>query len=80
MGSRTIYRDGEGDGEKDLRPLAVRPQKAAEMLGISISSLERLNKAGEIPRFKHGNKVFYRVATLDAWLAKHETFDRDGAA
>lgn len=80
MGSRTIYRDGEGDGEEDLRPLAVRPQKAAEMLGISISSLERLNKAGEIPRFKHGNKVFYRVATLDAWLAKHETFDRDGAA
>jgi len=50
------------------------------MLGISLSSLERLTKAGEIPRVKHGNKVFYRVATLDAWLAKGETFDRDGAA
>jgi len=78
MDSTTFYRDG--DGEDELRPLAVRPQKAAEMLGISISSLERLNKAGEIPRLKHGNKVFYRVATLEAWLAKRETFAQDGAA
>jgi excisionase family DNA binding protein len=80
MDSKTIYCDGDGDGEADLRTLAVRPQKAAEMLSISVSSLERLNKAGEIPRLKHGNKVFYRVATLDAWLAKRETFEQDGAA
>lgn len=78
MDSMTFYRDG--DREDELRPLAVRPQKAAELLGISISSLERLNKAGEIPRLKHGNKVFYRIATLDAWLAKRETLDQDGAA
>jgi len=80
MGSKTIYCDGDGNGEEDLRPLAVRAKKAADMLGISLSSLERLTKAGEIPRVKHGNKVFYRVATLNAWLAKGETFDRDGAA
>jgi excisionase family DNA binding protein len=78
MDSMTFYRDG--DHEDELRPLAVRPQKAAELLGISISSLERLHKAGEIPRLKHGNKVFYRIATLDAWLAKRETLDQDGAA
>ncbi len=78
MDSTTFYRDG--DGEDELRPLAVRPQKAAEMLGISISALRRLNKAGEIPRIKHVGKVFYRVATLNAWLAKRETFEQDGAA
>lgn len=70
MDSMPIYVDG--DGEQDLRPLAVRPQKAVEMLGISISSLRRLTIAGEIPKLKHGNKVFYRVATLDAWLARQE--------
>jgi hypothetical protein len=70
MDSKPIYVDG--DGEKDLRPLAVRPQKAVEMLGISISSLRRLTIAGEIPKVKHGKKVFYRVATLDAWLARRE--------
>ena len=78
MDSQAFYRDADGDDE--LRSLAVRPQKAAEMLGISISSLERLTKAGEIPRIKHGNKVFYRVATLDAWLASRERFEQGGAA
>ncbi|MEX0689494.1 MAG: helix-turn-helix domain-containing protein [Pirellulales bacterium] len=78
MDSTTFYCDG--NGEDELRPPAVRPQKAAEMLGISVSSLERLHKAGEIPRFKHSGKVFYRVASLDAWLAARETFEQDGAA
>jgi excisionase family DNA binding protein len=78
MDSTAFYRDGDGD--EAIRPLAVRPQQAAAMLGISVSSLERLNKAGEIPRFKDGNKVFYRVATLDAWLASRERFTGDEAA
>jgi len=78
MESKAFFEDGDGD--EAIRPLAVRPQQAAAMLGISVSSLERLNKAGEIPRFKDGNKVFYRVATLDAWLASRETFEQDGAA
>lgn len=77
MDSKAFFKDDDGD--KDFRPLVVRPKQAAKMLGISISALERLNKAGEIPRFKHIGKVFYRVATLDAWLAKHETFEQDGA-
>ncbi len=78
MDSADFYKDG--DGEEELRPLAVRLKKAAELLSISISSLERLHKAGEIPRFKHGNKVFYRVASLDAWLAKREMSEQDGVA
>jgi excisionase family DNA binding protein len=78
MDSQAFYRDADGD--QDIRPLAVRPQKAAEMLGISLSSLERLNKAGKIPRIKDGNKVFYRVATLDAWLAKGERYAQDEAS
>ena len=77
MDSMAFYRDGDGE---DLRPLAVRPKKAAEMLGISISSLERLHKAGEIPRYKHVGKVFYLVSTLEAWLAARESFAPDGAA
>ncbi len=78
MDSTAFYRDGDGD--EAIRPLAVRPEQAAKLLGISVSSLERLNKAGEIPRFKDGNKVFYRVATLDAWLASRERFTGDEAA
>ncbi len=54
-------------------PLALRSREAAAMLGISVSSLERLTKAGELPRCKDGNKVLYRVASLDAWLARRES-------
>ena len=78
MDSQAFYRDADGD--QDIRPLAVRPQKAAEMLGISVTSLWRLYKAGEIPQYKHGGKVFYRVASLDAWLAKGERYAQDEAS
>jgi len=78
MDSTAFYRDGDGD--EAIRPLAVRPQQAAKLLGISVSSLERLNKAGEIPRLKHVGKVFYRVATLDAWLARQEGLQNGEAA
>lgn len=78
MDSTTFFMDG--NGEESVRPLAVRPWKAAEMLGISTTALWRLYKAGEIPRLKHANKVFYRVATLDEWLAKREAFAHDGPA
>ena len=78
MDSTAFYR--EGDGDEAIRPLAVRPEQAAKLLGISVSSLERLHKAGEIPRLKHVGKVFYRVATLDAWLASRERFTGDEAA
>lgn len=61
-----------------IAPLALRPREAAAMLGISVSSLERLTKAGEIPRLKDGNKVFYRVASLDAWLARRESWAAGG--
>ena len=54
--------------------ITLRPNEAAESLGISVSSLERLVKAGEIPRFKDGGKVFFRVASLDAWAASREAF------
>ena len=78
MDSNTFYR--VADPDEQLPPLAVRPSQAAAMLKISVSSLRRLTLAGEIPKLKHGNKVFYRVATLNAWLARLEALASDGSA
>ena len=78
MDSKTFYR--VADPDEQLRPLAVRPRQAAAMLKISISSLRRLTLAGEIPKLKHGNKVLYRVAALDAWLHRRESLTSDGSA
>ena len=72
MDSKDIYRSVS---YAPVPRITLRPNEAAESLGISVSSLERLVKAGEIPRFKDGGKVFYRVASLDAWAASREAFE-----
>jgi excisionase family DNA binding protein len=72
MGSKDIYRSVS---YAPVPRITLRPNEAAESLGISVSSLERLVKAGEIPRFKDGGKVFFRVASLDAWAASREAFE-----
>ena len=49
--------------------LALRPRKAAAALGISLSHLERLTKAGEIPAAKAGRCTVYPVDVLKSWLS-----------
>ena len=77
MDSTTFYSDDASDA---LTPLSLRPREAAAMLGISVSTLERLTKAGEIPRVKFGNTVLYTVESLKRWLKSHETYTGGGAA
>ncbi|MFM9194993.1 MAG: helix-turn-helix domain-containing protein [Planctomycetia bacterium] len=47
---------------------------------MSVSTLERLTKAGEIPRVKFGNTVLYTVESLERWLKSRETYMGGGAA
>lgn len=68
------------NGDEAKRPMAVRKKEAADMLSVSESTLDRLTKAGEIPRSKYGTMVFYRVDALKDWLARHEVVEGDGAA
>ncbi len=77
MDSKAFYRS-EGSGP--VARITLRPQEAADAIGISLSTLERLTKAGEIPRIKEGNVVLYRVASLEAWAARREAFEKTGAA
>jgi len=71
MDSKDIYRSASN---APVPRITLRPAEAAESLGMSVSSLERLVKAGEIPQIKEGNKVFYRVASLDAWAVRREAY------
>jgi excisionase family DNA binding protein len=77
MDSKTFYSD---DASAALTPLSLRPREAAAKLGISVSTLERLTKAGEIPRVKVGNTVLYTVESLERWLKSRETYMGGGAA
>jgi excisionase family DNA binding protein len=71
MDSTTFYRDDASDA---LAPLSLRPREAAAKLGVSISTLERLTKAGRIPRVKLPRGVVYRVAALDEFLRQAEQY------
>lgn len=76
MDSKAIYRS---EGRVPVPRITLRPQEAADALGVSISTLERLTKAGELRRFKEGGVVLYRVASLDEWAARRES-QRDESA
>ena len=64
---------------RDERPpplaggLALRRADAARMLDISVPTLDRLVKAGEIPRVKLPGAVLFSVDSLRTWLHSRET-------
>jgi len=48
--------------------ISLRPRQAAIAIGISLSTLERLTKAGEVPAVKVGRVTLYSVDALKDWL------------
>ncbi len=58
-----------GGSEKvSLEPLSYRSREAAKVLGISVSSLSRLTKRGEIRVACDGNIRLYPREELKRWL------------
>lgn len=48
----------------------LKTPEAADLVCLSVPTLERLRLRGDGPRFvKAGKSVIYRRADLDAWLA-----------
>lgn len=41
-------------------------------LGLSKDYIYKLARAGEIPNFKIGSRVFFRVTTIEKWLHDKE--------
>ena len=56
-----------------IDPLAVSEKTAAELLGLSPSSLEKDRAKGHlgVPSTKAGRRVIYQLADLRSWLAEH---------
>jgi excisionase family DNA binding protein len=62
----------------DQPAISLRPRQAAAAMGISLSTLERLTRAGEIPTAKIGRVRVYAVEALKAWLrSRTEEVRRD---
>ena len=54
------------------RPLAVDSKTAAALLGISPRKLWSLTNAGDIPSFRVGRAVRYRLSALESWMIQRE--------
>lgn len=62
-------------------PLAVDENVTSAMTGISVSSLQKMRVRGDGPPFaKVGNRVRYRVADLEAYLAERVVSSTSAAA
>ena len=59
--------------------LSLRPREAAAALGLSLSTLERLTRAGTIPHVKVGRCVIYPVTTLQEFLSSRTKGNRGDA-
>ena len=67
--------------ENELSPverLSYRPGDAAKALGISLSHLDRLTKAGEIPCVRLGSLRTYPVDVVREWLASKARASQEG--
>lgn len=51
--------------------LALRPREAAASLAVSLSTLERLTKSGEIGVVRLGRCRLYAIDELKAWLSRN---------
>jgi excisionase family DNA binding protein len=59
-------------------PLALRPIQAAETLGISLSTLERQTRAGEIESVSIGRCRVYEIEVLKAYLQSRRESAKGG--
>ena len=58
-----------------MRSVMTAKQVATEYFGGSVSywKLLELAKAGKLPHFKVGSRVFFRCEALDEWVKQQET-------
>ncbi|MEZ5748706.1 MAG: helix-turn-helix domain-containing protein [Caenibius sp.] len=55
----------------DIQPIAVDEMAAANITGISVSSLQKMRvRGGGPPYAKVGNRVRYRIVDLEAFMAE----------
>ncbi len=57
---------------KDNLEKMVTGKELADLLGISFWAIWKWTKEGEIPFIRVRKRIFYRVSTIEKWLAEME--------
>jgi len=57
----------------NYQKLHLRTAEAADYIGLSASTMEKMRLYGEGPRYaKLGRSVIYAITDLDAWVNAHK--------
>ncbi len=54
----------------ETQALALSPQKAADLLGVSRTVVNKLMYSGELPNVQLGRRRLIPVKSLESWLDK----------
>jgi len=57
----------------------LRPEEAAQILGVSRATLYQLIRAGKMPSVKIGRSRRIHAEALRKWVTQHETLDVSAA-
>lgn len=58
------------NGASDMKPLVIRVEDAARLLGVTTRSIYNLMYAGEIESVKLGRSRRFVLASIEAYLAR----------
>lgn len=78
MAHSAFYRTRESD--TIAATLALRPRKAAAVLSLSLSTLDRLTKSGEIAVVKIGRVRLYELSVLEEFLKSRRVVGQEVAS
>lgn len=66
---RSAVRDELRDRPVKAKPTVLDSDEAADFLRLPVDTLRKRVRAGEIPSFKIGSLLRFRVAELEQWIA-----------
>ncbi|MGG4085193.1 helix-turn-helix domain-containing protein [Bacillus velezensis] len=55
-----------------MQRTALSPQETAVFLGVHKETIYSMVRNNQIPHFRVGRKIFFRVDSLNAWIKEQE--------
>ena len=80
LSARSAPSDGFADASGAVEPAArtemFDKQNLARYFGVSVDTIERLVKAGDLPAVRIGSQVRFTLEDVDGYIHRHRTKER----
>jgi excisionase family DNA binding protein len=80
LSARSASSEGSAGPSEAVEPAArtemFDKQNLARYFGVSVDTIERLVKAGDLPAVRIGNQVRFTLEDVDGFIHRHRTQER----